>query len=76
MSGAEGQDLAGTDPIDLQLPRGATSSGTPNVNALSNTFDRHEEFVANDARSWTLGKFSWLEMVLLDCHASNQQTTF
>ena len=57
-SGAEGQDLAGTDPIDLQLPRGATSSGTPNVNALSNTFDRHEEFVANDAISWTLSKFS------------------
>ena len=25
----EGQDLAGTDPIDLQLPRGATSRGTP-----------------------------------------------
>ena len=30
MSGAEGQDPAGTDP---------------NVNALSNKFDRHEEFV-------------------------------
>ena len=29
MSGVEGQDPAGTDPIDLQLPRGATSSGTP-----------------------------------------------
>ena len=30
MSGAEGQGLAGTDPIDLHLPRmSATSSGTP-----------------------------------------------
>ena len=26
MSGTEGQDLGGTDPIDLQLPRGATGS--------------------------------------------------
>ena len=53
MSGAEGQDPAGTDPIDLQLPRGATSSGTPQtVNALNNTFTRHEEFVASDAISW------------------------
>ena len=29
MSGAEGEDPAGNDPIDLQLPRSATSSGTP-----------------------------------------------
>ena len=27
MSGTEGQELGGTDPIDLQLPRGATGSG-------------------------------------------------
>ena len=27
MSGTEGQEPAGTDPIDLQLPRGATGSG-------------------------------------------------
>ena len=27
MSGTEGQDPGGTDPIDLQLPRGATGSG-------------------------------------------------
>ena len=26
MSGAEGQDPGGTDPLDLQLPRGATGS--------------------------------------------------
>ena len=26
MSGTEGQDLGGTDPIDLQLPRGATGN--------------------------------------------------
>ena len=27
MSGTEGQELGGTDPIALQLPRGATGSG-------------------------------------------------
>ena len=37
MSGAEGQDLAGTDPMDLQLPRGATSSGTPQTSTPSVT---------------------------------------
>ena len=26
MSGTEGQELVGTDPMDLQLPRGATGS--------------------------------------------------
>ena len=35
MSGAEGQDPAGTDPIDLELPRGATSSGTPQTSTPS-----------------------------------------
>ena len=35
MSGAEGQDPAGTDPIDL--PRGATSSGTPQPSTPSVT---------------------------------------
>ena len=37
MSGAEGQDPAGTDPIDLHLPRGATSSGTPQTSTPSVT---------------------------------------
>ena len=37
MSGAEGQDPAGTDPIDLQLPKGATSSGTPQTSTPSVT---------------------------------------
>ena len=37
MSGAEGQDPAGTDPTDLQLPRGATSSGTPQTSTTSVT---------------------------------------
>ena len=42
MSGAEGQDPAGTDPIDLQLPRSAMSSGTlqtstPSVTRLIDT---------------------------------------
>ena len=52
MSGAEGQDPAGTDPIDLQLPRSATSSGTPQTSTPSVTrLSRHEEFVASDAIS-------------------------
>ena len=46
------------------------------IDSTSNTFDRHEEFVASDAISWRQGKFSWLEIVLLDCSTSNQQTTF
>ena len=33
----EGQDLAGTDPIALQLPRGATSSATPQTSTPSVT---------------------------------------
>ena len=37
MSGTEGQDPAGTDPIDLQLPRSATSSGTPQTSTPSVT---------------------------------------
>ena len=37
MSGVEGQDSAGTDPIDLQLPRSATSSGTPQASTPSVT---------------------------------------
>ena len=37
MSGADGQDPAGTDPIDLQLPRSATSSGTPQTSTPSMT---------------------------------------
>ena len=37
MSGTEGQDFAGFDPIDLQLPRGAASSGTPQTSAPSVT---------------------------------------
>ena len=43
--------------------------------STSNTFDRHEEFVASGTISWRQGKFSWLDMVFLDCSASNQQTT-
>ena len=37
MSGAEGQDPAGTGPIDLQLPRSATSSGTPQTSTTQVT---------------------------------------
>ena len=37
MSGAEGQDSAGTDPSDLQLPRSATRSGTPQSSTPSVT---------------------------------------
>ena len=80
MCGAEGQDPGGTDPMDLQLPRGATGSGREQsidttIDSTSNTFDRHEEFVTSDSISWRHGKFSLLEMVLHDCSASDQQTT-
>ena len=37
MSGPEGQDPAGTDPTDLQLPRSAISSGTPQTSTPSVT---------------------------------------
>ena len=81
MSGTEGQDPGGTDPIDLQLPRGATGSSrmptteqlTPHSTAPVTRLI--EEFVASDSISWRQGKFSWLEMVFLDCSESNQQTT-
>ena len=43
------------------------------IDSTSNTFERHEEFVATDAITWRQGKFSWLEMVLLDCSASSKQ---
>ena len=45
------------------------------IDSTRNTCDRHEELVASDSISWRQGKFSWLELVLLDCGASNQQTT-
>ena len=79
MSGTEGQDLGGTDPFDLQLPRGATGrsreQSTPQSTAPVTRLIDTKSFFASDAISWRQGKFSWLEMVLLDCSASNQQTT-
>ena len=70
----EGHQPAGTDPIDLQLPRGVggssrmptTRANDATIDSTSNTFDRHQEFVASDSISWRQGKFSCLEMVLLD----------
>ena len=58
MSGTEGQDPGGTDPIDLQLTRGAIGSSreqSATIESTSNTFDRHKEFVASDSTSWRLG---------------------
>ena len=53
MSGAEGQDPAGIDPIDPAVAKRCNEQRKyTNVNALSNTFNRHEEFVASDAISW------------------------
>ena len=83
MSRTEGQDPGGTDPIDLQLPRGSNWQQSnaddravdTTIDSTRNAFDRHEEIVASDAISWRQGKFSWLEMVLLDCSASNLETT-
>ena len=56
MSGTEGQDPGGTDPIDLQLPRGAIgnkqSRAVDNtIDSTSNTFDGQGEFVASDSVS-------------------------
>ena len=42
------------------------------IDSTSNTSDRNEEFVASDSISMRQGKFSWLEMLLLVCNASNQ----
>ena len=76
MSGTEGQEPAGSDPIDLQFPGGAAGSGSlQNVNAISNTFDRHKEFVAGNSISWRQGKFCWLEMIVPDYSACKQQTS-
>ena len=73
-------------PVLLQLSAVAKRSNWQQLNAdcravdttidsTCNTFVRHEEFVASDSMSWRPGKFSWLEMVFLECSASNQQTT-
>ena len=76
MSGTERPEPAGTDPIDLLLPRRSNSQRKrKNVNDTSDTFDRHKEFVARDSIQWRQGKFSFLEMVFLDRSACNQQTT-
>ena len=76
MSGAEGQDPAGTGPIDLQLPRSATSSGTPQTSTPSVTrLIDTKSLLQVTPYHGDKASFSWLEMVLLDCSASNQQTT-
>ena len=80
MSGTEGQEPGGTDPVDLQLARGATGSGrvqsTPQSTApVTRLIDTKSLLQVTPSHSWTQGKFSWLEMVLFDCSASNQQTT-
>ena len=76
MSGSEGQDPAGTDPIDLQFPRGATRSGTPQTSTLSVTrLIDTKSLLQVTPYHRDKASFSWLEMVLLDCSASDQQTT-
>ena len=76
MSGAEGQDPAGTDPIDLQLPRGATSSGTPQTSTPSVTrLIDMKSLLQVTPHHGGKGRVSWLEALFLDCSASNQQTT-
>ena len=76
MSGAEGQDPAGTDPIDLQLPRGATSSGTPQTSTPSVTrLIDTKSLLQVTPHHGDKASFLGCEMVLLDCSASNQQTT-
>ena len=61
MSATEGQEPGGTDPIDMQLPRGAnwqwSRAVDTTIDSTSNTFDRHEEFVASGSKSLRQGKF-------------------
>ena len=68
MSGTEGQEPDGTDPVDLQLPRGAggssrmptTEQTTPQSTApVTRLIDTKS--VASDSISWRQGKFSWLK---------------
>ena len=76
MSATEGSELAGTGPIDLQLPRRAAGSGNPQTSTTPATrLIDTKSFVASDSISWRQGKFPELDMVLPDCSASNQQTT-
>ena len=79
MSGAEGQDPAGTDPIDLQLPRGATSSGTPQTSTTSVTrlFDTKSLlFFVFDRERELRSLFSWERCVFspweLSCFSSER----
>ena len=60
MSGTEGQEPGGTDPIDLQcqeeqLQRSRAVDTT--IDSTSDTVHPHEEFVASDSISWRQGKF-------------------
>ena len=73
----------GTDPIGSAVAKRSNCQQSnaddravdTTIASTSNTADRHEEFVARDAISWRQGRFSWLEMVLVDYSARNQQTT-
>ena len=80
----EGQEPASTDPIDLQLPRGAAGSSrmptteqtTPQSTAPETRLIDTKSLLQSDSISWRQGKFSWSEMVLLDCSASKSANHF
>ena len=84
MSGTEGQEPAGTDPTDLQLPRGAAGIGrvptteqpAPQASATPVTRLIDTKSLLQDSISWRQGKFSRLEMVLLDCSACKSANQF
>ena len=79
MSGTEGQELGGIDQHDLLLPRGAIGSGrdqsTPQSTAPVTRLIDTQSLLQVTPYHRRHGKFSCVEMVFLDCSASNKQTT-
>ena len=71
-----GSELAGTEPIGLQLPRGATGSGSAQTSTtpVTRLIDTKSLLQVTPYHG-DKASFSWLEVVFLDRSACNQQTT-
>ena len=72
--GREGQDPDGTVLIDLQLPRRATGSRREQSDTTTRLIDTKSLLQVTPYHGDKASFLGW-EMVLLDCSASNQQTT-
>ena len=75
-----GQEPARADPFDLQLPRGATGSSReqatpPSTAPVTRLIDTNSLLQVTPYHGDKASFLGWLEMVRLDCSASNQQTT-